>query len=27
LSLSRAASVRELTIECTHVVAHGEQYV
>lgn len=27
LSLSRAASVRELTIECTYVVAHGEQYV
>jgi len=27
LSLSHAASIRELTIECTHVIAHGEQYL
>ena len=27
LALSRAASVKELVIDCTHVVAHGEQYI
>ncbi|HZZ09050.1 MAG TPA: SDR family oxidoreductase [Paraburkholderia sp.] len=27
LALSKAASVKELVIDCSHVVAHGEQYV